>query len=78
MATILTLTLQTVDGPALAFFTAGSLVIGRQPLWHSLTFFTTLFSIALCIVGLPESRFGIPVNIVLLLFIFVGGAFGWL
>ena len=63
---------------ALAFFAAGALVIARMPLWHPLTLGTTLFSLLLCVFGLPESRIGIPVNIVILVFILVGGAFGWL
>ena len=62
---------------ALAFFAAGTLLIGGQPAWQLLTLVTTLCSVALCIFGLPESRFGIPINIVLLILIFVGEAFGW-
>ena len=63
---------------ALAFFVAGALLVGRQPQWRLLTLGTTIFSAVLCILGLPESRFGIAVNIVLLAFMVVGGAFGWL
>ena len=61
---------------ALAFFAAGALLIGRMPFWQPLTLSTAVFSLMLCVLGLPESRFGIPVNIVLLFFLLMGGFFG--
>ncbi len=63
---------------ALTFFATGALLIGRHHhLWQPITLGTTLISLLLCLLGLPESRFGIPVNIVLLVFVLVAGAFGW-
>jgi hypothetical protein len=63
---------------ALGFFAGGALLVGRSPMWQPLTLGTTLFSVVLCLLGLPESRLGIPVNLVILIFVLVGGALGWL
>jgi hypothetical protein len=63
---------------ALAFFAAGALVVGRLEVWRPLTLGVTLLSTLLCILGLPESRFGIPVNIGILIFMIAGSAVGWL
>jgi hypothetical protein len=63
---------------ALAFFGAGALVIGRFEVWQPFTLSTTVFSLLLCFMGLPDSRLGIPINIVILVFILAGGALGWL
>lgn len=63
---------------ALAFFAAGGLVIGRLEAWQPLTLSVTSFSLLLCVLGLPESRIGIPINIGILICILVGGGLGWL
>jgi hypothetical protein len=63
---------------ALAFFGAGALVMGRFEVWQPFTLSTTVFSLLLCFLGLPESRLGIPVNVAILFFILAGGALGWL
>lgn len=63
---------------ALAFFGAGALVIGRFEVWQLFTLVTTVFSLLLCFLGLPDSRLGIPINVVILIFILAGGTLGWL
>ena len=63
---------------ALAFFAAGALVIGRSTIWQPFAMSVSIFSLALCVLDLPESRIGIPVNIGIVAFILLGGVFGWL
>ena len=63
---------------ALTFFIAGALVVGRNGLWQPLTLAVTLYSMVLCVLGLPESRIGVPVNVGILLFLILGNALGWL
>lgn len=63
---------------ALAFFGAGALVIGRFELWQPFTLVVTIYSLVLCVLGLPESRLGIPINVAILLFLIVGNALGWM
>jgi hypothetical protein len=62
---------------ALLFFVAGALVIGRMSAWLPLALGTTLFSLILCVLGLPDSRIGIAVNLVILVFAFLGVSLGW-
>jgi len=61
---------------ALTFFAAGGLLVGRYPWWQPLTLGTALFSTVLCVAGLPESRLGIPVNILILIVVLLGGTIG--
>ena len=46
---------------ALAFFGAGALVIGRFELWQPFTLVVTIYSLVLCVLGLPESRLGMNI-----------------
>lgn len=63
---------------ALAFLSAGAFVIGRMGWWPPYSLGITLFSLTLCIFGLPESRIGIGVNVVILVFLLLGAKLGWL
>jgi hypothetical protein len=63
---------------AIAFFAAGSLVVARMGLWQPLTLSVAVLSLMLCIIGLPESRVGIAVNVVILIFMIMGARLGWL
>ena len=63
---------------AIAFFAAGALVIARMGVWQPLTLGVGAFSLILCVLGLPESRIGIAVNVVILIFMIMGARLGWL
>ncbi|MCJ7535665.1 MAG: hypothetical protein WA997_10245 [Anaerolineales bacterium] len=62
----------------LAFAVAGAGVLTSQPWWLPLTLSISIFSLLMCILGWPDSRFGVLVNIIILLFLFLGNNFGWL
>jgi hypothetical protein len=63
---------------AIAFFAAGALVIARIGMWQPLTLGVAVWSLILCVLGLPESRIGIAVNVVILVFVIMGARLGWL
>jgi len=63
---------------ALAFIVAGVGLIALLPWWRPLTLYTTVFSLALCILGWPESRIGVWVNVIILAFLIIAGRLGWL
>ncbi len=62
---------------ALAFFVAGALVIGRFEVWQPFALFVTVFSLILCVLGVPESRIGIAVNLAILAFLLLNANLGW-
>jgi len=63
---------------ALAFLTCAVAVIPPLTWWLTATFWMMSFSLALCISGWPDSRFGVVANLLILVFLAVGGWFGWL
>jgi len=63
---------------ALAFFTCLTAVIPPFEWWLTATLWTTVFSLALCISGWPDSRFGVVANLLILAFLAIGGWLGWL
>ncbi len=58
---------------AIGFVVAGVGVFIQQPWWGTVTLGVTLFSLVLCILGWPEARFGVLVNLGILAYLF----FGW-
>ncbi len=63
---------------ALAFL-ASSISVGlRLSWWQSAALVTSTFSLVLCIIGLPDTRFGLFVNIVLIAFLLLNRQMGWL
>ena len=63
---------------ALAFIASGLGLIFLQPWWQTLTIYTTIYSLALSILGLPFSRYGLIINIIILGYLFFGDSLGWL
>lgn len=63
---------------AVGFVVAGVAVFTQHPWWGAVTLGVTLFSLALCILGWPEARFGLLVNLAILGYLFLGGRMGWL
>ncbi len=60
-------------------FTASSIGTGaRLSWWQSLTLMTSVFSLLLCIVGWPEARFGLFINLALIAFLLANKQTGWL
>ena len=62
---------------ALAFFAAGALVLGRYQTWQTFALIVSLLSTVLCVLGLPESKIGIPINIVIFVLVIAGRTLGW-
>jgi hypothetical protein len=62
----------------LAFVVVGVGIITLQPWWFPLILYITIFSLIMCILGWPDARFGVLVNIIILAFLFFGDNFGWL
>jgi hypothetical protein len=63
---------------AIGFVVAGIAVLTVRPWWGTVTLWVTLFSLVLCILGWPDSRFGLLVNLLILAYLFFGGRAGWL
>ena len=63
---------------ALAFTLAGIGVLLGAPWWPTLAVYAGLFSLILSVFGWPESRYGVFINIALVVFLLIGGSRGWL
>jgi hypothetical protein len=57
---------------ALAFAACGIALLARQPWWLPATIWVTVFSLALCGIGWPDSRIGILVDVAILLALWIG------
>ena len=62
----------------LAFAIVGVGIITLQPWWFPLIIYITIFSLIMCILGWPEARFGVLVNIIILAFLYFGNNLGGL
>ena len=62
---------------AVGFVVAGGAVFNLRPWWRVFTLGATLFSLALCILGWPDARFGLLVNLAILAFLFMGRRQTW-
>jgi hypothetical protein len=63
---------------ALAFAASSIGTVTRLPWWQPVTLITSVFSLLLCIVGWPDARFGLFINIALIAFLLVNKQTGWL
>lgn len=54
-------------GGSLAFTAAAIGVLRHAPWWPGFTFGAAVASLLLCILGLPQARLGIPINIAIIL-----------
>lgn len=57
---------------------AGLGLIFLAPWWQGLTIAAALFSSVLCVVGLPEAKYGLLINLLVLGLLFLNGRFLWL
>ena len=63
---------------ALAFGVSGIGVLAQAPWWLPLTMILAVFSFFLCIIGWPDSRIGVFINMAIVVFLLVGRQIGWL
>ena len=63
---------------ALAFIAAGVATYLDDIAWRTLALGTTVASLALTVIGLPQSRIGLVLNLVLLTYLLAGSSLGWL
>lgn len=63
---------------AIGFVVAGVALFTSQSWWQMLTLWVTLLSLVICILGLPDSQFGVLVNLAILAYLFFGGQMGLL
>ena len=63
---------------ALAFMVSGMGLILLQPWWISFTLYTAIYSLALSILGLPFSRYGLIINVIILGYLIIGDRLAWL
>ncbi len=57
---------------------AGIGLMALAPWWLAITYVALLFSTVMCILGWPDARFGILINILIVLFLFLNGRYDWL
>jgi len=63
---------------ALAFVAAGIATFRGEAGWPTLALGVTLFSLVLSILGWPQARIGLALNLVLLAYLLLGARLGWL
>lgn len=63
---------------AVGFVIAGYGLITLASWWLALTIVVILFSSMMCILGWPEAKFGLFINLILLALLFLNGRFHWL
>jgi hypothetical protein len=63
---------------AIGLVAAGVGLFAMAPWWPGLTLGVTLFSVVLCVLGWPDARFGVLINLVILAYLVFGGVIGWL
>ncbi|HPV42992.1 MAG TPA: ABC transporter permease [Spirochaetota bacterium] len=63
---------------AAAGFAAGAVgVFGQWVWWRPLTMGLSIVSLVLCVLGLPGAKIGILANAIIIMYLVVGGKFGW-
>lgn len=63
---------------AVGFAVAGLAVLLARPRWRRLTLGVALFSLAITLLGLPDSPYGVVVNLAILACLLAGGRTRWL
>jgi hypothetical protein len=61
---------------AIGFLIAAIGAIGSRPWWMPAAFMAAGVSLALCLLQWPDSRIGVPVNLVILIALLVGRRYG--
>ncbi len=62
----------------IAFFLVTYGVIVQTGWWKTSTLFITCFSLFISLIALPDTKYGVMANILLLLFLWFAPALGWL
>jgi len=62
----------------LAFAVLGVGVITLQPWWFPLIIYLAIFSLVMCVLGWPDARIGVLINVIILGFLLLANNFGWL
>ena len=62
---------------ALAFAAAGVGLALSQPWWMPLTLWASGYSLVLCLLGWPDSKIGVPINVAIVVWLTVGARWGW-
>jgi hypothetical protein len=63
---------------AVAFVAAGAATFLEDAAWRTLAITATLASLALTVLGWPQSRIGLALNLLLLAYLIWGARLGWL
>ncbi len=63
---------------ALGFVVAGIAVVSGQPWWRMLTLGVTLLSLVVTMLGLPDSPFGVLINLIILGYLLFADHLAWL
>jgi len=63
---------------AIAYIVAGVGLFILAPWWLGATIGVTWFSLLLCLLGFPDSQFGLYIDVILLAYLYLGGMLGWL
>jgi hypothetical protein len=62
----------------LGFAIAGVATFRNSPAWPTIALVATLFSLALTVLGWPEARIGLALNVIILAYLLLGARAGWL
>jgi hypothetical protein len=65
-------------GLAIAFGIAAGALALSVPWWYRLTLIAAAWSLVMCVVGWPDTRIGVVVNLVVLSLVIAGTHAGWL
>jgi hypothetical protein len=63
---------------AFAFFYSAITTFLELPVWELLTLVTTVISFILCILNLPDTKFGIAANVIIIIFLMINEQLNWL
>lgn len=57
---------------------AGLALVFAAPWWPGLAAAAAIFSAALCVLGLPDAKYGLAIDLAILLVLLLNRSFGWL
>lgn len=61
----------------ISFLVVAAGAVARRPWWPSVALAVTVFSIAMSVLGWPDSRIGVYLNLGILAVLALGGVYGW-
>jgi len=64
-------------GLAVAFVASAVGAFTQQPWWTAAATWTAVASLGMSLLSLPEAKIGVPVNLVVLATLLIGGRVGW-